>query len=134
MGLFKSMRDLNAQSKEISKDWDPGQQAQNAVEQMKAANEMMAEQAEAANLAVEGIDATGTITAVQQGTAVVNFQPTVSIEVTVTRDGMPPYPASATQVVPQVQLTMLQPGNAVALKVSREDPQKIWVDLSRPAA
>lgn len=132
MGLFKSIRDLNAQSKEINEDWDPGAQAQDAVEQMKAANQMMADQAETAKLATEGVDASGTITAVQQGNAMVNFQPTVSIEVTVMRDGMPPYPATASQVVPQVQLAMLQPGNTVELKVAPDDPQKIWIDLSRP--
>jgi hypothetical protein len=63
----------------------------------------------------------------------VNFQPTIHIELTVSRDGMPPYPATATQVVPQVQLSMLEPGKTVVVKVAEDDPQKVWVDLSRPA-
>ena len=133
MGFFKNLKQTYDASQEISKDWDPGAQAQDGVERMKAANEMMAAQAETMRLATEGVDATATIAAVQQGTAMVNYQPTVHIEMTVSRDGMPPYPATATQVIPQIQLSMLEPGRSVMVKVAEDDPQKVWVDLSRPA-
>ncbi|MCB0870228.1 MAG: hypothetical protein KDB52_05295 [Solirubrobacterales bacterium] len=132
MGFFKDMKKTYDMSQEMTKDWDPGAQAKDGVERMKQANAMMAEQAESMRLATEGVDASATIAAVQQGTAMVNFQPTVHIEMTVSREGMPPYPATATQVVPQVQLSMLEPGRSVCVKVAEDDPQKVWVDLSRP--
>ena len=133
MGFFKDLKKTYDMSQEVSKDWDPAAQAEGGVERMKQANQMMAEQAETMKLATEGVDATATVTAVQQGQAMVNFQPTVHIELTVSRDGMPPYPATATQVVPQVQLSMLEPGRKVMVKVAEDDPRKVWVDLSRPA-
>jgi hypothetical protein len=133
MGFFRDMKKTYDMSQEMTKDWDPGAQARSGVESMKQANEMMAQQAETMKLATEGVDAVATIAAVQQGTAMVNFQPTIHIELTVSRDGMPPYPATATQVVPQVQLSMLEPGKTVVVKVAEDDPQKVWVDLSRPA-
>ena len=133
MGFFKDLKKTYETSQEVSEGWDPGQQAKEGLAQMQAANEMMAQQAETMKLATEGVEAAGTIAAVQQGTAMVNFQPTVHIELTVSRDGMPPYPATATQVVPQVELSMLEPGKTVMVKVAEDDPQKVWVDLSRPA-
>lgn len=132
MGFFKDLKKTYDMSQEVSKDWDPAAQAQGGVESMKQANQMMATQAETMKLATEGVDGTATIAAVQQGSAMVNYQPTVHIEMTVSRDGMPPYPATATQVVPQVQLSMLEPGREVVVKVAEDDPQKVWVDLSRP--
>lgn len=133
MGFFKDLKKTYDLSQEVSENWDPGTQARDGVESMKALNEQMAQQAELMKLATEGIDAAATITAVQQGTAMVNFQPTVRIEMTVSREGMPPYPAETTQIVPQIQLSMLEPGKTVCVKVAEHDPRKVWVDLSRPA-
>ena len=50
MGFFKSMNELQKQSKEINKNCDPGQQMADGMEQMKEANAMMAAQTQAANL------------------------------------------------------------------------------------
>jgi hypothetical protein len=133
VGFFKDLKKTYDMSQEVSENWDPGAQARGGVDSMKAMNEQMAQQAETMKLATEGVDAAATIAAVQQGNAMVNFQPTVHIEMTISRDGMPPYPAQATQIVPQVQLSMLEPGKTVCVKVDKEDPQKVWVDLSRPA-
>jgi hypothetical protein len=137
MGLFKSSRDLMKQSKEIQKNWDVGAQLENAQAQMAAANQTMADmtaQANAAANAMEnGIDATATITVVRQGAAMVNFQPVVEVDLTVLPDGLPPYPVTVKQVVPQVQLAQVQPGTNVRVKVDPDDPSSVWIDWAQPA-
>ncbi len=74
MGFFKSMNELNKQSKEINKNWDPGQQMKDGMAQLQQANEMMAQQTHAANLAVSGKDGTASIANVAQTGAMVNYQ------------------------------------------------------------
>lgn len=128
MGFFKSMNELNKQAKEINKDFDPGQQMKDAQAQMAQANEMMAQQTMAANLAMSGKDATASITSVAQTGAMINYQPTMAIEMTVFPEGGVPYPASATQVVEQMYLAKAAPGQQIKLKVDANDPSVIWID------
>jgi hypothetical protein len=128
MGMFRSMRQLQKQANEIQKDWDPGAQMAAGMEQMRAAQEHMAQQTQAANIAMTGVDATATITGVTQTGAMVNFQPTMQIEMTVLPDGLPPYPASVTQVVEQHFLVKAVPGASVPIKVDPNDPGSIWIN------
>ncbi|HEX6310976.1 MAG TPA: DUF3592 domain-containing protein [Acidimicrobiia bacterium] len=137
MGLFKSMRDLKKQSDEIQKNWDVGSQLENAQTQMAAANQMMADMTAdanaAANAAANGIDATATIAGIRQQTAMVNYQPVVEVDLTVMPDGLPPYPATVKQVVPQLQPAQARVGATVRVKVDPDDPASVWIDWSRPA-
>jgi hypothetical protein len=128
MGMFRSMRQLQKQANEIQQDWDPGQQMAAGMEQMRAAQEMMAQQTQAANIAMTGVDATATITGVQQTGAMVNYQPTMQIELTVLPDGLPPYPATVTQVVEQHFLVKAVPGASVPVKLDPNDPGSIWIN------
>lgn len=128
MGFFKSMSDLNKQAKEIQKDFDPGQQMKDGMARMKEANEMMAAQTQAANLAVSGRDGEASITAASQTGAMVNFQPTLAIELTVFPDGGTPYPAQVTQIVEQPFLAKAAPGQQVKVKIAQDDPSTIWID------
>ena len=128
MGFFKSMNELNKQAKEINKTWDPGQQMKDGMAQMQQANEFMAQQTQAANLAAAGKDGTASITAVAQTGAMVNFQPTMQIEMTVFPEGGTPYPVSVTQVVEQPFLAKAAPGQQVKVKVDQTDPNVVWID------
>lgn len=128
MGMFKSMRDLQKQSNEISKDWDPGQQMKDGMAQMAAANDMMAQQTQAANLALSGIDAKASILAVRQTGAMVNFQPSMEIDLNVFPEGLPPYPVTVSQVVEQIYLGKAVVGQSIAVKVDPENPQTVWID------
>lgn len=126
--MFKGMRDLQKQANEINKDFDPGQQMKDGMARMQQANEMMAQQTQAANIATSGTPATASITSVAQAGAMVNFQPTMAIELNVFPDGQPPYPATVTQVVEQHYLAKAAPGQKVAVKVDPQDPQTVWID------
>jgi sRNA-binding protein len=133
MGFFKSLNDLQKQSKEINKNWDVGAQLADAQEQMANANAAMAQQTAAANAATNGIDATATVTAVRQQGAMVNFQPMVELDLTVMPPGSPPYPQTVTQVVPQTLLAMLQPGASLKVKVDPNDSSAVWIDFAGSA-
>lgn len=126
--MFRSMRQLQKQANEIQKDWDPGQQMADGMQRMQQAQAYMAQQTQAANVAMSGADATATITNVTQTGAMVNFQPTLQIELTVLPDGLPPYPATVTQVVEQVFLGKAVPGASVPVKVDPNDPGTIWIN------
>ena len=133
MGFFKSLNDLQKQSKEINKNWDVGAQLADAQTQMANANALMAQQTAAANAATSGIEATATVTAVRQGGGMVNYQPMVEIDLTVMAPGSPPYPLTVEQVVPQTQLAMLQPGASLKVKVDPNDSSAVWIDFAGSA-
>lgn len=131
MGMFRSMRQLQKQANEIQKDWDPGQQMADGMARMREAQAFMAQQTEAANIAATGADATAMIAGVTQTGAMVNFQPTLQIDLTVMPDGLPPYPATVTQVVEQMFLGKAVAGASVPVKVDPENPGSIWIDWAR---
>ena len=131
--MFKSLRDLQKQSEEINKNWDVGAQLADAQSRMQDAQEMMAQQTAAANAATTGVDATATIVAVRQGQAMVNFQPTIEVDLTVLPEGGPPYPVTVKQVIPQIHLAQAQPGASVHVKVDPNNPASVWIDWTRPA-
>ena len=104
------------------------------MEKMKEANAMMAAQTQAANLSMSGKDATASIVGVAQTGAMVNFQPTMQIEMTVFPEGGVPYPVSVTQVVEQPYLTKAVPGAQIKLKVDQTDPNIVWIDWASSLA
>ncbi len=130
MGFFKSLKDLNQQSNEIQKNWDVGAQLDQAQASMASANQMMAQQTMAANLALTGVDATAAVVAVRQGAGMVNYQPIVEIDLTVMAPGSMPRPVTLQQVVPQVQLAMLQPGSTLKVKVDPANPDLVWINFA----
>ena len=133
MGFFKSVRELNKQGKEMSRNWDVGAQLADAQTRMQDAQEAMAQQTAAANAAVTGVDATATIVAVRQGHGMVNYQPMLELDLTVVPEGGLPYPVTVKQVTPQIHLAQAQPGASVHVKVAPDDPASVWIDWTRPA-
>jgi hypothetical protein len=131
MGFFKSMNELNKQAKEIDKNFDPGQQMKDGMAKMQAANEMMAQQTQAANLAMSGLDGTASITSAAQTGAMINFQPSMAIEMTVFPAGGAPYPVSVTQVVEQPFLAKAAPGQQVKVKIDPAEPNTVWIDWAQ---
>jgi hypothetical protein len=133
VGLFKSVRELQKQSNEISENHDMGAQLEDAQTRMAEAQELMAQQTAAANAATTGVDATATIVAIRQSGGMLNFQPMIEVDPTVLPDGLPPYPVTVKQVIPQVQLAQAQPGSGVHVKVDPNNPASVWIDWNRPA-
>jgi hypothetical protein len=133
VGFFKSMRELQKQGNEMSKNMDVGAQMSNAQARMAQANEMMAQQTAAANIAATGVDASAAIVAVRDAGAQVNMQPMCEIDLTVMPDGLPPYPVTVKQIVPMAQLAALQPGKTVNVKVDPNNPATVFIDMTSVA-
>jgi hypothetical protein len=134
MGFFKDINQINRQSKEISKDWDPGQQTRDATARMAAVTQQMA-QANAALAAppADAIDATAQVVSVGNATGMLNSNPIVPVELMILQTGGPPRPVSTSVVVPMTQLVRLQAGATVPVKLSASDPSALAIDWSAPS-
>jgi hypothetical protein len=60
----------------------------------------------------------------------VNFDLLVEFDLTVTPEGMPPYPATMQQLISQFQVAQLQPGRTLMASVSQGSTAAIWLDLT----
>ena len=136
MGVFKSMRDLQKQARQIEATMPPvADRMADAQARMAAANQMMAAQTQAANAAVAAAAGTAgatrrtvTITGMRQ-IGMMNFDLLVEFDLTVLPDGLPPYPATTQQCVSQMQIGKLQPGLTLQASVDPANPGAIWLDL-----
>ena len=104
MGVFKSMRDLTQQAREIERSMPPvGDRMAAAQARMARANQMMAAQTQAANVAVTAVAGTAGASAVRRTVTItgmrqigmLNFDLLVEFDLTVLPDGLSPYPATA---------------------------------------
>jgi hypothetical protein len=131
VGLFKDIRNLKQQAAEISESYDSKANLERGMGRMREAQQMMTEQTQAATMAASaagGVDATAVIAAVAQTTTMVNFQPSLRIDLTVMPAAGPPYPATVTQTVPQLYLTKAVPGQSLPIRVDPHEPGSIWID------
>ena len=131
MGVFKSMRDLQKQAREIERNSPPVADRMAAAQaQMASLNQMMAAQTQAANAAMTGssVHRTVTINGMRQ-IGMLNFDLLVEFDMTVLPDGMPPYPATTQQRVSQMQIGQLRPGQTLPASVDPSNPAAIWLDL-----
>ena len=138
MGVFKSMRDLQKQAKDIERNSPPVADRMAAAQaRMANLNQMLAAQTQAANVGMAAASAmadgsavrrTVTITGMRQ-IGMVNFDLLVEFDLTVLPDDMPPYPATTQQRVSQMQIGQLQPGQTLQASVDPANPAAIWLDL-----
>jgi hypothetical protein len=129
MGMFKSMRDLQKETREISKNWDPGQQRKDGMARMAAAQERMAQMTKQANLQATGVSCEATVDAIRETGMQINMEPVAELDLTVLPDGRPPYPATIQQAVSQFYIPRLQPGSTLSVKVDPNDPSSIFIDM-----
>jgi hypothetical protein len=139
MGMFKDMRNLQKQAKEIEKTMPPvADRMAAAQDRMARANEMMAAQTQAANAAAAAAAGLANGTAVRRTVMIsnmrqvgmINFDLLVEFELTVMADGMPPYPATTQQSVSQMQIGRLRPGMTLQGAVDPSNPTAVWLDLT----
>ena len=135
MGFFKDMRDVSKMGKEMSAaagGWkNPADAMKEAQAKLAGANEMMARANQAAQISMTGLDATATITGIQQ-VGQINFDPLVEFQVLIMRDGAAPYPATVKQQVPSVQFARVSSATTLPAKVDQNDPTLIWLNVVSP--
>jgi hypothetical protein len=129
MGFFKDIHKLNQQAKEIDKTWDPGAQARDTLAQMKAMNESMAQATQAMT---DGVPGTAQVVTVSPATGMVNFNPTMRVELLVSQQGGPPRPVTKDLVVPVVYVSRVYPGANLAVMVSASDPEAVAIMWDAP--
>jgi hypothetical protein len=61
----------------------------------------------------------------------VNFDLVVEFELTVMRNGVPPYPVTTLQTVSQRQYDQLRPGMTLPAAVEASEPLAVWLDLTK---
>ena len=127
MGLFRSMRELRRQTKEIQRTWDPVAQMRTGMEQMQAATAALAHQNATAHLADAGVPGTAMVTAVRDTGTRFNGMPMVDLDLLVTVADRAPYPVNLRCTVPLTGLPQLAAGQRVAVRVDPGQPLAVAV-------
>lgn len=133
MGVFKSLRQLRRQADEFHRGFDPAAQMRQGMAAMQEARQHLANQQSVAHLATTGVPATATIVSLRETGTYVNNMPSVEVQLMVTPDGRPPFPATWTGLVPLLWLGQLRPGGALAVRFDPVTPSSLTVVWGQPA-
>jgi hypothetical protein len=128
MGFFKDVRTITKQSKEMGAQSDVGASLQRGMDSMAQANQYLAEQTAATQLASTGMPAQLQVTAARDTGTVVNMQPVVELDLLVHPDGGVPYPATVRQTVPLAGTGRVVPGSMLTGRVDPTGPGAVWID------
>jgi hypothetical protein len=128
VGFLKDLKKLKDQGKEMSRDWDPGAQMQQARASMAAAGQAMEDQTTAARLAATGDAGSAQVTAARPTGQYVNLQPIFEMSLLVFVGTQPPYPVTVSQIVPMTAMGRLAPGSRLTVKVDPKHRETVWID------
>ena len=142
MGMFKDLKKLSDQGKEVQKAQgkrtgmlgmmkDMPDQLHQATEAVDDAMKLQADMAAQQALLSTGTAGTATIKGFTDTGVIVNFNPQVVLDVSVDVDGKA-YDAKVTTSVPQMHIPLVQPGNKIGVKVDPTDQNNIAIDWTRP--
>ncbi|MSO78171.1 MAG: hypothetical protein EXQ79_01015 [Acidimicrobiia bacterium] len=143
MGMFKDLKKLSDQGKEVQKAQgkktgmlgmlqdlpDTLHQATEAVDDAMA---LQADMAKQQALLTTGTAGTATIKSFTDTGVIVNFNPQIVFDISVEVPGKPAYDAKVSAGVPAMQAPLVQPGCKVGVKVDPTDPNSIAIDWTRP--
>ena len=133
MGLFKDMRNLQKQAKEMMPPEHRGiaggfRAMRDGVAQ---ANQMLGQMSEdqqkAQHLMANGRVGTAIIADVRQTGMFVNENPQVEMDLQVTVEGIPSYTATHRQVIAQIAIPQFQPGATVPVRVDSENLSSLLI-------
>ena len=149
MGIFKDVRKLNKQAKEMAKEQGVDtslrglmKQAPGMLEQAsQQLQQVQTGQAESQRLKTEGVPATAKLLAVRDagvtlgGAAVGGLDnPVADLDLEVTVEGREPYRVTVRQMVPRLAVARLLPGSELLVRVDAADPSVVLVDWDAPVA
>jgi hypothetical protein len=122
MGMFKDVRSMQKASKDFErpKMRDALKMGAEAVQQVQADQQL------AEHLANNGVDGTATINSLVATGKQVNYQPEMTLELSVDVNGQVSQ-VTHTQVISPAVLPQLQPGGTVACKVDPADHSKLLI-------
>ena len=127
MGMFKDLRNIQKQSKEMQKEQGGRPSIKDALAQgsqaMDNANQMMADQ----ELRQSGRDGEATVVAIRDTGVTMNENPVVEFDLKVTVGGFGPYDVTRQQIISRLQMGQIQPGAELQVKVAEDDPQRVLI-------
>jgi Protein of unknown function (DUF3592) len=133
MGIFKDMRNLQKQAKEMVPPEHRGiaggfRAMKDGVAQASQMMSQMGEdQQKAQHLMANGKVGTAVITDARQTGMFVNENPQVEMDLQVTVDGLPTYTATHRQVIAQIAIPQFQPGATVPVRVDPANPSSVLI-------
>jgi hypothetical protein len=127
MGFLKDVNELRTMGKEASKNFDASSTMADGMARMQSAQDLLAQQAVATQLAGAGEPATAQVLAARDTGTLINMQPVLEIDLLVTRAGSPPYPATVSQLVPHAQLGALTPGATISVRIDPTNPAVVSI-------
>lgn len=128
MGIFKDLRTVSKQGKELSANRDVGAQLRQGMAAMEQANQYLADQTAATPLSSTGTPAQLHVTAARDTGTVLNMQPVLELDLLVQPDGGVPYPATVRQTVPLAATGRVVPGSVLSGRVDPTSPTAVWID------
>lgn len=133
MGVFKDLRTLSAQGKEMRNNAPPMKDKMaNMSAKMAEANAMMAGMTQGAAVMTNGTAAVATITSARQTGAQINFNPVVELELLVMLPTGVPMQVTRQEPVQQLHLGRCQPGLRLNVRVDPNDTNSLWIDWLTP--
>src|SRR3954454_21538489 len=133
MGLFKDMRNLQKQAKEMIPPEQRGIKGgfralkDGVAQASEVLGDMNADSQQAEHLMANGRVGTATIGAVRQTGLWVNENPQVEMDLDVTVEGLPSYSTTHRQVIAQIAIPQFQPGATVPVRVDPDNPTRLIV-------
>ncbi|MCU1348218.1 MAG: hypothetical protein JWO56_1248 [Acidobacteria bacterium] len=134
MGLFKDMKNLQKQAKEMTPPEHRGvmggfRAMKDGVAQAnEALGSMNADAQKAQHLMANGRVGSAVVTDIRQTGMFVNENPQVEMDLQVTVEGLPAYTATHRQIVAQIAIPQFQPGATVPVRVDPENPASLIID------
>lgn len=133
MGLFKDMRNLQKQAKEMTPPEHRGVRGgframKDGLAQANAALSSVNSDAQKAQyLMVSGRRGSAVITTISQTGMFINENPQVEMDLEVDVEGIPTYAVSHRQVIAQIAIPQFQPGATVPVRVDPSNPSSLIV-------
>jgi hypothetical protein len=133
MGLFKDMKNLQKQAKEMTPPEHRGiggsfRMMKDGVAQAnQVMGDMAGEAQKAQHLMANGKVGTAVVSEIRQTGTFVNENPQVEIDLNVAVEGMPAYTVTHRQVIAQIAIPQFQPGATVPVRVDPQDPTSLII-------
>lgn len=131
MGMFSDYQTVKKQAKEMQKRSDVKGSLATMQSKLETLNGTLAQAGEGRAM-VEGVAGTATVTSAQPTGAMINFAPVYQLGLIVMMPGRPPFPATRSEVVPQLYLSRALPGQSVSVRVMADDPNDVFIDWAAP--
>lgn len=143
MGMFKDIKKLKDQSKELAEQSGRPTTMRGmiknlpndihaATEAVDGAMALQAEMAKQQQLMATGTPGKATVKGLTDTGTLVNFQPQLVLDLEVSVEGKDPYPVQLSAAIPQMHIPVVQPGSTIGVRVDPNDPSSVAIDWMRP--